>query len=90
MHKGTPKCTAQSGPENCSKWAAQFAHARIGLSIDTVYTFGESPTLPHAKIYDPLRAPNVTLRGGGRFFETAPQGKCTVGEPPSGDAVAGS
>ena len=31
--------------------------------------FGEQPTLPPASEYDAMRAPNSTLRLGGRFYE---------------------
>jgi hypothetical protein len=44
--------------------------------------FGEDPALPPPREYDRMRAPNTTLRMGGRFYETSPQGKCTTGEPP--------
>ena len=47
--------------------------------------FGEAPDLPPAHVYDTLRAPNVTLRPGGRFYETAAQGRCAVGVPPGED-----
>ena len=48
--------------------------------------FGEDPTLPAARTYDPQRAPNQTLRQGGRFYELAPRGKCSAtsgAEPPA-------
>ena len=45
--------------------------------------FGEGATLPPASEYDALRAPNVSLRQGGRFYERTPRGSCTTGKPPS-------
>ena len=44
--------------------------------------FGEQPTLPPASEYDAMRAPNSTLRLGGRFYEKTPRGACTAGVPP--------
>lgn len=44
--------------------------------------FGESPILPAPHVYDALRAPNQTLRQGGRFYERTPRGSCTAGVPP--------
>lgn len=49
--------------------------------------FGEPPTLPPPHLYDVQRAPNTTLRVGGRFYETVPRGKCTAGTPPEGRGV---
>ena len=44
--------------------------------------FGEEATLPPASAYDLRRAPNQTLRQGGRFYEKTPRGSCTAGVPP--------
>jgi hypothetical protein len=44
--------------------------------------FGERPTMPPASKYDAVRAPNLTLRTGGRFYEQTPGGRCTAGQPP--------
>lgn len=45
--------------------------------------FGEPSSLPPAVAYDALRAPNQTLRQGGRFYERTPRGSCTAGTPPA-------
>ena len=44
--------------------------------------FGEEALMPPASVLDQRRAPNQTLRQGGRFYEQTPRGKCTVGVPP--------